>query len=161
MALAEGEREAQKREAVALAERKVAQKRFTWAAIVGFVVAMGFAAATAWQFSDARAQRQLALQEGDTAKKAMNDAQTSAKLAQDNDVQAKANLRDALKAREDAETAKKDAIEARDRMHVIESQVSRYTRRSEETERRYDDGRAARARRLAFARDRATLHARA
>jgi WD40 repeat protein len=120
-ALAEG-KEAQEREAKALAERKEAQKRFAWAAIAGFVVAMGLLAAAGWQYSNAKAQSKIAQQESEAAKQASLEAQKNAARAAANDERAAANLRVAQKAREDAETAKRDALEARDRLHVTESQ---------------------------------------
>jgi hypothetical protein len=127
-ALAERE-EAQKREAEALADGEEAQrraakaqKRFTWAAIAGLVVALGLLGAAGWQYSNATAQSKIAQQEREAANQAKVEAQSNAAQAQASAAQAQASLRDARKAREDAEMAKKDALEARDRMHVIGSQ---------------------------------------
>jgi WD40 repeat protein len=89
------EREAQERrirdaERIAAEQRKAAnaQRRFTWAAMVGLVFALGLAAAAIWQYFDAKAQRDRAVQAEGTARKAEAEAQGKAE-------EAKANLREA------------------------------------------------------------------
>jgi hypothetical protein len=117
------EREAQERriidaERIAAEQRKAAnaQRRFTWAAMVGFVFALGLAGAAIWQYRDARSQREVAVQEKDasdqakkdaltqrdravqaedTANKAKAEAQTNATQAKANAVRAEVNLREA------------------------------------------------------------------
>jgi WD40 repeat protein len=126
------ERKAQERrildaERIAAEQRKAAnaQRRFTWAAMVGFVFAIGLAVAAIWQYFDAKAQRDHALLAEQTANLARLEAQANARKAEASAQEAKVHLDEAQVAQEAADKAKRDALADRDRAVQAESNAKK------------------------------------
>jgi hypothetical protein len=84
-AAAKEEQERRLRDAERIAEEQTmaaaAQKRFTRAAVVGLVIALGLAALAGWQFFDATNAKKDALAQRDLAVRAQNEALSQTKIA--------------------------------------------------------------------------------
>ena len=72
----EQERRIRDAERIAAEQTKAAsaQRRFTWAAVVGLVIALGLAAMTGWQYFDANQAKQEALKQRDESEQAKKAA---------------------------------------------------------------------------------------
>ena len=129
----EQERRLRDAERIAEEQTKVAaaQKRFTWAAVAGLVVALALAGAAIWQYrsadqakkeavtqsKEAQSQREIAVQQKNAADQAKKDAYTQRDRA--------------VQAEDTANKAKDDAYQQRDRALKAESAAKEATAKAE------------------------------